>query len=242
MIFRFKKAHFFFGGGALLGPIFVEPFLKKIDDLDKEIFVSGANEISKRPINAQSKPNLMYAYLIIGVLSAIIWLIFTVTYMFKRTNKPHESRENNNVNITELENKDIDKKEKSCSLNKPEPLRNKIKPHHKIIMILLTAIFTHTIYAVELSFGIMLPSYARISELKLDEKSSSYLNSLYWFTYTFFRLFCIVISNHISARSMLIIDLGLMMISNFVLLPLLFFKNEVFIWGSSALMGIINNY
>lgn len=85
----------------------------------------------------------------------------------------------------------------------------------------------------------MLPSYAHISSLKLSKERANYVNAVYRFTFTFFRLFCIVIVNYISARSMLMIDLGLVMISNLVLLPLLFYKYEILIWSASALMGKI---
>lgn len=120
--------------------------------MDKEIFSTG-DEILKRPINAQSSHNLMNAYLTIGVLSSIIWLIFTITYLYKRSNKPHESRDNK-VKIVSLADVN-DKNNNENSLNELGILSSKsrIKPHHKIIMILLAAMFTHGIYGVEISYG-----------------------------------------------------------------------------------------
>lgn len=59
---------------------------------------------------------------------------------------------------------------------------------------------------------------------------------LYWGCFTFFRLCTLVLISYISARSMLLIDLALIMASNVVLLP---FANhyEWALWVGSALMG-----
>ena len=60
---------------------------------------------------------------------------------------------------------------------------------------------------------------------------------LYWGCFTFFRLCTLVLISYISARSMLIIDLALIMASNAVLLPL-GNQYEWALWVGSALMGV----
>lgn len=257
-----QLAHFSFGLGAFCSPFIVEPFLREMKETDIDIELPSKNateDISKTSLYIDpSGLKLKYAYFIIGIASLVIWLMFVITYANKRSNKPHPTREikvkqsNANetvvrveiVKLSEIDLKDPNNNKDALTESNEKKLvevlnnEKKIQFYHKAVIVLLAALFIHLAYGLELSFGVMLASYARLSHLHLDKTSASFVTSLYWFSFTFFRLCCLILINFISARSMLIIDLVLIMIGNCVLLPLIWYEYTWALWVGSAFMGI----
>lgn len=148
-----KKVHTFFGLGTLASNFVLSLFLedvKGIDDVDE----SYLNEVSKRPLAVDSTNNLKYPYFIIGGLSSIIWVIFTVTYLYKRSNKPHPTRKMDKFTPKCISDKNNN--ENSSSADILEVLHSsssRIKTSHKLFMILMAAIFVHSIYGIEMAYG-----------------------------------------------------------------------------------------
>jgi len=269
-----QMAHFCFGIGAFFSPFIIEPFLKEVKDFDHFEGTSSSLSINMTtttvlPFNTtteldvQKTPilidpstlRLKYAYFILGGLSLTFWLMFLCTYLKKRDNKPHPTREvkvkvpNKNetflkLEIVKLENDkpklpDISLSEKPKSVEPVLNIEKKLKPYHKYVIVLLGALFIHLAYGLELSFGVMLASYARLSDLHMDKTSASFITSLYWGCFTFFRLCTLVLINFFSARTMLIVDLCLVVLSNAILLPFLFINQSQWaLWVGSALMGV----
>lgn len=107
----------------------------------------------------------------------------------------------------------------------------------KVSMIFLAAFFMHCVYGVELSFGGLLATFAVKCDLHLSKTTASYMTSLYWAAFTFFRLFSIALVSCLSSRSMMHVSLCLIAVGNIILLP---FGNqyEWALWLGSGLMGI----
>lgn len=210
-------------------------------------------DVLKKPITSDADQlELKYAYLIIGSISLFIWSLYVITWFNQKTNKPHPTRQikekKSNETVIKVEIltlEEIDLKEKNndslaiANNKEKEALETEKKPerYHKFMIVLFSALFIHTAYGLELSFGVMLASYARLSALHFDKTSASFVTSCYWACFTFFRLITVVLINFISSRSMLIIDLVLIMLSNCILLP---FGGTYpwALWLGSILMGL----
>lgn len=174
-----QLAHFSFGIGAFCSPFIVEPFLKEIGESSPEHAAhsnSTDSGVSKEPLYIDpSTLQIKWAYFIIGAISFLIWITYVVTYLKKRDNKAHPTREsakvkksNNSETVVKLE---IVKLEKSVFKVKTH------RPHHKFVMVILSALFIHLSYGLELSFGVMLASYARLSDLHLTKSKASFVTS-----------------------------------------------------------------
>ena len=174
-----QLAHFSFGIGAFCSPFIVEPFLKEIGESSPEHAAhsnSTDSGVSKEPLYIDpSTLRIKWAYFIIGAISFLIWITYVVTYLKKRDNKAHPTREsakvkksNNSETVVKLE---IVKLEKSVFKVKTH------RPHHKFVMVILSALFIHLAYGLELSFGVMLASYARLSNLHLTKSKASFVTS-----------------------------------------------------------------
>lgn len=208
-------AHFCFGIGAFFSPFIVEPFLREVANLDHFERVSSKVSITNSTISSinsttiteldvpvktpliidPSSLKLKWAYFMIGTISLIIWLMFLITYLNKRDNKPHPTREvkvketKKKESFVKLEivkmddskkdesQKDDTKKDENKTENSVLKVEKKIRPYHKTIMVLLGALFIHLGYGLELSFGTMLASYARLSNLHMTKTSASYATS-----------------------------------------------------------------
>lgn len=192
-----QMAHFSFGIGAFISPFIVEPFLSETkDDEDEIISNSTYPDVAKTPLNGSPDSGLKTAYFIIGAVSMFIWLMFIITYLKKKDNKPHPTREikikeaKNNESTVKIEivkldriyDVELDKKPngeiKKSELDKQVfNVEKKLLKHHKWVIVILSALFIHLAYGLELSFGVMLASYANLSNLHLSKSSASFITS-----------------------------------------------------------------
>lgn len=193
-----QLAHFSFGIGAFCSPFIVEPFLREISDSELGHAPvttpnSTSSDVSQTPLTIDpSTLRIKWAFFIIGALSLLIWSTFVATYLKKRDNKPHESRgvkvkePNNNTaeSVVTLEIVRLDEKSMVASGEKNEKMVQPVvyeertyRGYHKFVIVLLAALFIHLAYGLELSFGVMLASYARLSGLALSKSRASFVTS-----------------------------------------------------------------
>ena len=189
-----QLAHFSFGIGAFCSPFIVEPFLKEIGESSPEHAAhsnSTDSGVSKEPLYIDpSTLRIKWAYFIIGAISFLIWITYVVTYLKKRDNKAHPTREsakvkksnNSKETVVKLEIVRMDEKTEQIARQPQEAAQpvSKVKthrPHHKFVMVILSALFIHLAYGLELSFGVMLASYARLSNLHLTKSKASFVTS-----------------------------------------------------------------
>ena len=200
-----QLAHFSFGIGAFFSPFIVEPFLREI--ADEGIGHSSASttnstdsDVTQVPLSVDpSTLRIKWAFFIIGGFSLLVWVTFVMTFLKKRGNKPHPTRESakvkqpNDKNETKLTIAIVNLDENSNSVNekptdeKPTneksnekeawPVNRNYRPYHKFMIVILSALFIHLAYGLELSFGVMLASYARLSNLQMTKSSASFITS-----------------------------------------------------------------
>lgn len=164
-----------FGIGAFFCPFIAEPFLKEISDSDFELpsstaklplttelsteltteLSSNSSDVSITPLTVDpSTLTLKYAFYIIGILSFVTWTIFLITYLKKRSNKPHPTREvkvknaNKNESVVKIEvvkiEPELDSNQRTITSTNGDMklkgslnLEKEIRPYHKAIMVLL---------------------------------------------------------------------------------------------------------
>lgn len=155
-----QLAHFCFGFGAFASPFIIEPFLRDISGSDltenTPATISNTTEsaVQKKPaIVDPSTLHLKWAYFIIGGLSMFFWMLFVITYLNKRDNKPHPTRAvkvkqadkndslvklgiikpDDDPRLTDITAEELPLKDQSNQLN----IERKIKPHHKYVIVAL---------------------------------------------------------------------------------------------------------
>lgn len=146
-----QMAHFCFGIGGFFSPFIVEPFLIEVSgfDLIEGVTPSQSNNTEftvqkEHTIVDPSTLRLKWAYFIIGGLSMFFLMLFVITYLFKKDNKPHPTREvkmkevEMNENVVKLDDPRV--ADVLIADEKPPILVNikrKIRPHHKNVLVAL---------------------------------------------------------------------------------------------------------
>lgn len=255
-----QLAHCLFGVGAFVGPIICQPFLFPLNELEKlqpvfeiepssnrsfehmlAVFSSKAIianlplEPTAHPIVPVEKLRIKYAYAIVGLINLAIFMVFVLTYLKKRSNKPHPTRvaEQQSIEKGAQQSVAVDKEKQSIGVKPTRPMTT----FQKVIMILLISLLAHLTYALELAFGQLLTTFAVKSDLHLEKSTGSFITSFYWACFTFFRLITIFLVNYMSSRTALYMDLALVMTGMAFLVPL---ANtcEWALWVGSAFIGI----
>ncbi|RWS16375.1 Sodium-dependent glucose transporter 1-like protein [Dinothrombium tinctorium] len=202
-----QALHFAFGCGALIGPLIAEPFLLEIKHNQHSLLNSTS-------VRAIPQLKVHYPYMIVASFSLIVVIIFGIVYFIRRSNDPHPTRK-----------KVVGENEKSS-----------VTFLMHCVIVFLSCSFLFFYIGLELSFGTMLTTYVVNSDLKLDKSTASYMTSVYWATFTFFRCFTIFVIDYIGCKNLLISNLFLIMLSNFILLP--FGNSYVWcLWIGIILMG-----
>lgn len=146
-----QMAHFCFGIGGFFSPFIVEPFLIEVSGFD---LIAGAspsqsnatefaNSEKKHIVVDPSTLNLKWAYFIIGGVSMFFWILFVITYLNKRDNKPHPTRE---VKIKEAKMNEtflkLDDQKLAGAIADETPqillnIKKNIRPYHKYVIVAL---------------------------------------------------------------------------------------------------------
>lgn len=150
-------SHFMFGVGGFIGPFIVQPFLTETtEELPTSTTNSTIDGPLKEPYIDPSTLKIRYAYIIIGVICMCLWFMYLVTYLKKTSNKPHPTKEikekEKSVDVSTNESKDTkcDSNEKKVDFQIAEKSDREIKTYHKVIIVMLGALFCHVAYGIEL--------------------------------------------------------------------------------------------
>jgi len=107
----------------------------------------------------------------------------------------------------------------------------------KLFAVILSMMFMHTYYGLELTFGSFLVTFAVESDLKLSKRIGVQMTALFWGTFTFWRLITIFYIEYIGNGLNIFACLTVVMIGNLLLVP---FGNSsvTCLWIGVALMGL----
>ena len=114
------------------------------------------------------------------------------------------------------------------------PLKGKIK----FFVISMCTLIMHSYSNIEFLFdAFYLMLFAEKSNLKMSRSKSLFLASTFWSTYTFLKIFSLILIVYLSPRILLLISFSIIMFSNLILIP---FGNdyEWALWLSVALIGL----
>lgn len=98
----------------------------------------------------------------------------------------------------------------------------------KLLVTVLLTMFMHFYCGLEITFGSFLTTYAVNCGLKMSKKDGALLTSLFWATFTFFRLFAVFYIDFTGPEPNLIFELILILIANVFLM----------VWGNSTTWGL----
>lgn len=107
---------------------------------------------------------------------------------------------------------------------------------YRKIVIILMSLFFHIYCGLEITFGSFLTAFGKKSSLKIPKRRGAILSSLFWATFTFFRLFAIFYIDYVGPQNNLLIEILIVLLSNVFLAP---FGDQIewALWTGSALMG-----
>lgn len=158
---------------------------------------------------------LVTPYALIAGYMVFCTLIFGVVYVLYKDTPPHPSR----LQATAQEEK------------------SKVPTWIKLTIILTMALFLHLHCGLVIAYGQLLTTYGVNCDLKLDKQTGALMSSLFWGTFTFFRLFAIFFVDIIGAEKNIIFNLVLCSVSCIFLVP--FGNSSVWcLWVGIALMGL----
>ena len=216
--------------GAFIAPFVVEPFLtNKATDGDVLIASETVTQFALFDSNSTTRstelePELSsnstgltgsaddvmihWTFIIAAAYYLVVLLLFVLFCVFYPENTIHPSR-------TKCVQDDQDEKAKKdrFRLNKP------LSKYLRIFVVLVSTLAMHAYCGLEISFGSLLSPYASYSNLQMTKSEGSFLTSAYWGTFTFLRVFSLIGIIYLSPRLLLLINFGIIMLSNAILLP-----------------------
>ncbi|RWS06225.1 sodium-dependent glucose transporter 1-like protein [Dinothrombium tinctorium] len=209
-----QALHFFSTFGKFVAPLISEPFLLP---LQKEVSTSLANTTDYKRGKTYTPDDLKipYTYGIVSLFGLCVLIMFLVVYLIKRDNKPHPSREE----------KEHDKQANA-----------RVPKSTNACIIIFTCLFMLIFSGLEYVFGNLLPTFAVLCDLKFNKSKAAFIASLYYGTFTFFRVFAIFLLDLIGSQNLILFDLILITVANVLLVP---FGNrfEWCLWTGVAIMG-----
>ena len=107
----------------------------------------------------------------------------------------------------------------------------------KIFVVVLCGFFMHFYCATEMTFGSFIATFAVKSDLHMSKRSAAVLSSVFWASFTFYRLIMVFLVEFLGSRNSVLIDVFLCLLSNVFLVPF-GDKYEWCLWTGAALMGI----
>ena len=230
-----------FGFGALIAPVIVMPFLVETEELE------GSSNMTSDSMPQVFHPHdihLVWPYTIVS-----LFLIFNSVYMFvmwrlSPDTKEHPSRKEMIVNDCprtmtmdheangEEEEDEHEKDDEdplmpsldlgsSSSKDDHETSNHESKEHKfwKLVTIVLTLFFMHIYLGLEITFGSYLTAFAVKSRLHLSKAYGAILTTVYWTSFTLFRLLTILYVDYTGLELNIMGSIVVVLLSNAFLLP-----------------------
>ncbi|BFY98860.1 hypothetical protein BsWGS_01900 [Bradybaena similaris] len=186
--------HFFFALGAVLSPLYTEPFLAKRimkNETDADNFTIG-NASHLHTENGPQTTNVQYAYLVSGVFMIIASIPFVVLFI-KQRSQDTQLHQEQNINIK------ITYRELPCCLH----------------LFVLTSVCTFILLqsCVELTFSVFLMPFLINEYDSMTKAASVYIVSVFWVSFATSRFLMIFVSKLLSCARLLSLCLLLMMVA-----------------------------
>lgn len=229
-----QALHMAFGIGGFFSPLAATPFLHPLPEDVPLRFVGNATKKQQAAmehvehLNASDPTiqsifdydnlDIQYCYYFVAAFIVGATLFFVYLYVYHRETAPHPSRE---------------KSEQALGSNRT--LNAKVK----LFVVCLSTVFMYFYVGLEIAMGTLLVSFAVKSDLRLDKVTGAAITSVYWGTFTFFRLVAVFYIEYVGSELNLYFSLSLIMLSNVFFLPLAFGINEAWLlWTAAALIGL----
>ena len=107
----------------------------------------------------------------------------------------------------------------------------------KVIVVMLTLIFMHIYLGLEITFGSYLMTFAVKCNLNLSKADGAHLTTLFWSTFTLFRIFTVFYIEFVGNQLNIFASLTVVLIANVLLVPF-GSHNLPLLWTGVALIGI----
>lgn len=230
-----------FGIGGFFSPLFAAPFLHPLpEDIphrqglngsigggQKSGLINHMNDTDNE--NDHSDPtiqsifdydnlDIQYCYYFVAAFIVGATFFFIYLYIYHRETPPHPSREKN-----------------------PDAIgtNRTLNPRVKLFVVCLSTVFMYFYVGLEIAMGTLLVSFAVKSDLRLDKVTGAAITSVYWGTFTFFRLVAVFYIEYVGSEMNLYFSLSLILLSNAFFLPLAFGINQPWLlWTAAALIGL----
>jgi FHS family Na+ dependent glucose MFS transporter 1 len=219
--------------------------LKALQSVTEDGHMIVANESSGAlpPFEAQLVPEydrsllrVHWAYAIVSIYNVIVLIIYLTVYFINRSNEPHPSRlaAIQQQSSSEFASNGDSLKQSHSTLPNCTP---SFPARRRVLVIILSTLFMHVYCGLEISFGALLATFTVKSKLQMSKSLSSFITSLYWGAFTFFRILTMVAITHCKLRTLLLVNMAIIMASNVLLLP---FGDTCLwaLWAGVALMGL----
>jgi len=231
---------FSYGVGAFIAPMIAQPFLLESETDDDVPFQVNFNETNGMNttsfINSIDSPDelkLAYPYTIIALVLLFNSVFFFIMWFLHPQTQEHPSRVKAIDSSTDSNGDQL-----KTSNNNSNPLSD-VKKYKtsKVLVIICSMFFLHTYYAIQLTIGSFLVTYAVESDLKLTKHTGVNMTALFWACFTFFRLALIFYFEYVGGELNLIGCLVLVGVGNVFLIP---FGNSspLCLWIGTAFIGL----
>ncbi|KAI1309029.1 Major facilitator superfamily domain-containing protein 4A [Halotydeus destructor] len=215
-----QALHFMFGIGGLISPLIVSQYLVPLVSMSRlnssELMEPNIIMLEGNVTCNADNLNLGPPYQMISGYCFLASLLALYLFVFHRHTSPHPSR--------------LEKKEDGAT-------STTVDPKVRALVWVLTALFCHIYLGLEIAMGSLLTTFAVKSDLHLTKVTGAYMTSVYWSTFTFFRIAAVAYIGYVGPYYNIIFELGLVILSNLFLVP---FGNSVewCLWVGVALLGL----
>lgn len=107
----------------------------------------------------------------------------------------------------------------------------------KVAVVLMSTVFMHIYYGLEITFGTFVTTYAAKSPLHLETTEGAFITSIFWATFTFWRLPTIFYVEWLGPIKTILFNLIVLLIGNLILVPFAA-TNSWALYAGTALVGL----
>ncbi|XP_015794139.1 sodium-dependent glucose transporter 1C-like [Tetranychus urticae] len=219
--------HMSFGFGALITPIFTRPFLlpNTGESSDSELINATSTFTGNETISSSNnyiggyspdEVKVQYSFLILGGILVIVSIPIFFCYLYERKLGTEQGNE---------EDKKTDAHEGETG---------KIK---KFIATFMVAILANLTFGSEAAIGNLCTAFAVKADLKMEKQTAVLLATVYWTTFSFYRLIFIPLTLLIKESRLFYFNLLIILAGVVALVPNAASK-AIFAWIAFVLLGI----